>query len=87
MTKRESNSEFFQNIEKLIQGLDATGKREAANELRDGLSCLNGFTDGWALFMESIDKVISREKDLLPKATLEELESLLETVREMVTRK
>ncbi len=37
--------------------------------------------------MESIDKVISREKDLLPKATLEELESLLETVREMVTRK
>ena len=41
----------------LLTRLDAGGHAEAAAELRRGFSCLNGLTDGWALFLESIEKV------------------------------
>jgi hypothetical protein len=52
-----SSDEFLQRVSELIARLDALGQPDAAAELRDGLRCLNGLTDGWALFLESIERV------------------------------
>ena len=40
-----------------IAQLERDGHEQAARELREGYGCLNGLTDGWAQFLESIDRV------------------------------
>ena len=40
-----------------IAKLERDGHEQAALELRYGYGCLNGLTDGWAQFLESIDRV------------------------------
>lgn len=57
MTRFRSAEELFQAARGLIADLEREGDLRAAATLRDGFSCLNGLTDGWALFLESIDKV------------------------------
>jgi hypothetical protein len=57
MTSFQSSDELFEAVAKLSADLDVHGHSAAAAELRSGLACLNGLTDGWALFLESIDKV------------------------------
>src|SRR5437763_450272 len=57
MAAFRSNEEFFQAVNDLIATLEAGGHQEAAAELREGFGCLNGLTDGAALFLESIEKV------------------------------
>lgn len=52
-----SNEEFFQAVEDLIARLERSGFRDAARELREGYGCINGLTDGAALFLESIKRV------------------------------
>src|SRR5438874_2187800 len=52
-----SNEEFFQAVADLMDKLEAGGHPQAAAELRDGFGCLNGLTDGSALFLESIQRV------------------------------
>jgi|PlaIllAssembly_1097288.scaffolds.fasta_scaffold948155_2 hypothetical protein len=52
-----STDELFTAARSLFERLEADGHAEAAAELRGGYSCLNGLTDGWAMFLESIDKV------------------------------
>ncbi len=52
-----SNEEFFHAVEDLAAKLEAGGHVDAAAELRSGLRCLNGLTDGSALFLEAIERV------------------------------
>ena len=52
-----STDEFFETVAQLTAKLEMHGHADAAAELRSGFGCLNGLTDGWALFLESIDKV------------------------------
>lgn len=52
-----SNEEFFHAVEDLTAKLEARRHVDAAAELRGGLGCLNGLTDGWALFLEAIERV------------------------------
>jgi len=57
MAPFRSNEEFFQAVADLMAKLEAGGHVQAAAELREGLGCLNGLTDGWALFLDSIQKL------------------------------
>ena len=57
MTAFRSADEFFQAIRYLCDNLDREGHGVAAAELRDGFACLNGLTDGWALFLKSVENV------------------------------
>ncbi len=57
MVSFRSNEEFFQAVADLMAKLEVGGHPQAAAELRDGFGCLNGLTDGWALFLESIQRV------------------------------
>ena len=61
MASFRSNEEFFQAVRDLMAKLEAGGHHQAAAELREGFRCLNGLTDGWALFLESIERVQATE--------------------------
>jgi len=37
--------------------MELEGHQQAADELWDGYRCLNGLTDGWALFLGSLEHV------------------------------
>lgn len=57
-----SDEEFFRAVNELIAKLEQKGQQSAAAMLRDGFQRLNGLTDGWALFLKSIDGVSARSK-------------------------
>ena len=57
MPSFHSNAECLQAIEGLISRLALGGHQQAADELRDGYRCLSGLTDGWALFLGSVEAV------------------------------
>jgi hypothetical protein len=53
----QSNEEFFRAATDLMARLERDGHPRAAAELRKGFGCLNGLTDGAALFLDSIAQV------------------------------
>ena len=57
MASFRSNEECFQAVRDLVTRLEQGGHHQAAAELREGFGCLNGLTDGWALFLQSIERV------------------------------
>lgn len=59
MTAFQSNDDFLQAVAALLARLADAGHTMPADELRAGFGCLNGLTDGWALFLESIERVQS----------------------------
>lgn len=52
-----SSEEFFAAVDDLRARLERAGHVDAARELGEGLSGLNGLTDGWAFLLESIERV------------------------------
>ncbi|TAN40461.1 MAG: hypothetical protein EPN25_07580 [Nitrospirae bacterium] len=87
MRDYRSNDEFFQALRELMQRIEEQGNIQAARELRDGFSCLNGLTDGWALLMESIDRVISGTHGRIEAGDMAELKDMLMGVKKIVCRK
>lgn len=55
-----SADEYFDEVRALIADLEHAGRTAAAAELREGFGCLNGLTDGWALFLEAVEAVAGR---------------------------
>ncbi len=60
----------------LIAKLKAAGHPQAAAELRRGFGCLNGLTDGWGLFLESIEKVQATHSAEFGREEREALEAI-----------
>lgn len=87
MKTYETHEEFFHDFENLIRRFEKAGHYEESKSLRDGFACLNGLTDGWALFLESIEEVISNKKCKIPSEELTELAEMLEVVKSTVFRK
>jgi len=56
MASFRSNEEFFHAVADLMTKLEVGGHPQAAAKLREGFGYLNGLTDGWALFLESIQR-------------------------------
>ena len=81
-----SNEEFFRRVAEIIARLVHSGHTEAAEEIQSGYSCLNGLTDGWALFMESIEKVLANHERHLPADQSSELKVMLKFVKKLVYR-
>ena len=59
----KSNEELFQAVNDVIAKFEKNDSNSAAQELKKGLQSINGLTDGWALFLESIEHV---QKNLSP---------------------
>ncbi len=77
---------FFAAVKTLIAQLEHAGFDEAAREIRAGFNSLNGLTDGWALFMESLEKVAAEHGPWLPGGLRAELHAMLAAVRKTVYR-
>jgi len=86
MASFRSNEDFFQAVRDLIAKLEAGGHPRAAVELRQGFGCLNGFTDGWALFLESIEKVQAADSTGFGRGERKALEAIRRAVHTAVYR-
>ena len=53
----KSHEEFWCTVNEFIAELEVSGNSPAADELKNGKSLCTGLTDGWADFLESIEKV------------------------------
>lgn len=62
------------------------GNGEAASEIAQGFSCLNGLTDGWTLLMESLEKVKRDYSGTFSKVQETDLENIYSCVRKVVYR-
>jgi hypothetical protein len=82
-----SNEEFFATFRDLVERIEKQGHAEAARELRDGFACLNGLTDGWALLMEAMERVVAGHRDKIGKPEMPELREMLRGVRKVVYRR
>ena len=87
MKEYESNEDFFTDFRKLVQRIENGGKRRAAEKLRDGVSCLNRLTDGWALLMEAIDATLSAHQAKLDTDEIRTLREMKSVVREVIIRR
>jgi hypothetical protein len=81
-----SNEELFEAITTLIDRMEQDGHAEAAIDIQSGFACLNGLTDGWALFMESIEHVMTVYGHSLPSEETSELKIILKAVKKAVYR-
>ena len=72
----KSHEEFWCTVNEFIAELEVSGNSPAADELRNGKSLVTGLTDGWADFLESIEKVKqqhSSQLDSSQRATLKNI--------------
>jgi hypothetical protein len=83
----KSNEEFFAALRDLIDRIEKQGNVAAAQELRHGMSCLNGLTDGWALLMESIERAVTATRGKIGKPEMSELRDMLKVVTKVVYRR
>ncbi len=86
MKKSPAGEAFFDSVRTLIAQLEGAGLAQAAAELRSGFGCLNGLTDGWALFMESLEKVLDEHWHQLTAEQRGNLKAMLAQVRKTVYR-
>lgn len=87
MREYKSNDEFLQALDDLINRVEKRGNIAAAQQLREGFSCLNGLTDGWVLLLESIDKTISENQGKIQKSDMSELKDMLKATKKAVYRR
>jgi len=77
-----SSQELFEAVANLMTRLETAGHGQAATELREGQRCLNGLTDGWALFLEAIERVEATHAARFPR----DEQDMLEVIRKAVKR-
>jgi len=80
-----SAEELFEATRSLVSELRSGGDAFAADELEAGMRCLNGLTDGWALFLESIERV--RVSNPLMPNQKARLENIRKDVHRIVYRR
>jgi hypothetical protein len=81
-----SNQEFFDALSSLIGELRGS-HAVAATELDRGFRCVNGLTDGWALLLESIQKVESEHLSGLEQSQRDTLKDLRGAAYSLVYRR
>lgn len=87
MTDFRSNDELFEAVTQLQTRLDRGGQSGAAAALGGGFACLNGLTDGWALFLESIEKVRALHEKQLAEEDRQALAAIHAAVKRAVHRR
>lgn len=82
----QSNEQFFGAVRERAASLEAAGREHAAATLRQGLSSLNGLTDGLALLLQAIEEVQDSERNL-PAKDRDALETLRRAAHTAVYRR
>lgn len=87
MTSFQSNDELFEAVHGLISNLRRAGHQNAAGKLQQGFACLNGLTDGWGDFLESIENVqAAHSRSFIPNDK-RALDRIQKAVRAVVYRR
>ncbi len=81
-----SNEAYFEELAGLVGRMEQSGHTEAAMQVRHGISCVNGLTDGWAMLMDALEATVTRHGQNLPQDQLSDLESAFEAARKAVYR-
>ena len=87
MSSYRSSQEVVRAVEAMAASLEGQGHSHAADELKSGVRCLNGLTDGWALLLTSIENVQRMTGDKVPHTERLALASLQKAVRGIITRR
>lgn len=87
MASFHSNEELFQAVTELAARFEAAGRAPAAAGLREGMACLNGLTDGWAMFLEAIEVVWSSDFAQLDAHDRRALRRIRDGVRRALRRR
>ena len=82
----QSNTDLFETIEKLQRSLSSTGSDVASELLAEGMSSLNGLTDGWALLLESINSANKNYGETFSQQQSAELNKIQSAVYKVVHR-
>jgi hypothetical protein len=82
-----SSDELFQATNELLAMFENNGALSATEELKSGLGALNGLTDGWALFLESVKKVEKEYASQLSDTQKSLLTAIHEAAYEAVYRR
>ena len=53
----KNNQEYFEAVEAFCIELSKSNQKSASECIHEGLSCVNGLTDGWWQFLNSLEKV------------------------------
>ena len=78
--------DVFDFTANLASRIESNGNIRVAEEIRKGLRSNTGLTDGWALFMESLERALSASSGHIGPRESEDLQDLLEFVRKAVYR-
>ena len=81
-----SNQDYFDELERLASRMEHGDNSEAAAEVRYGVACVNGLTDGWAMLMDSLEKTIALHGKSLPRDQADDLENAFQAARKAVYR-
>jgi hypothetical protein len=87
MKQYASNRAFFADVADLAMRIEVGGCPGAAEEMRKGLRCINGLTDGWALLMESLERVTLEFGTHLTSEQNAELKDMFDVTSTLVYRK
>lgn len=82
----QSNHEFFDYVLSLTNSLARDGRGPAATMLNEGLASINGLTDGWATFLESVENVQNAYGRELTAIDANRLEKIRNTAYAVVHR-
>ncbi len=83
MHRLSSSEELVKFLATAALRLDSEGDSASSTRLKDGVACLNGLTDGWALLLESVEGVLKspgRPLSVESEASLREAQAVLKSV-------
>jgi hypothetical protein len=83
----KSNEDYFAKLNTLAGQMEQSGHVGPAARIRQGILCVNGLTDGWAMLMEELDAIVIQYGKILPQDQLSELERALEAAQKAVFRR
>jgi len=80
------NQEFFDDVRAFQIELEGPGEIEAADEIKDGMNLINGLTDGWAMFLDSLNMVKADFSSSLDSAQKDKLDIFINLTHQAVYR-
>ncbi len=82
----QSNTDLFEAIEKLQSSLSSSGNEAAGELLSEGLSNLNGLTDGWVLLLDAVNTANNNYGATFSEQQGSELNKIKSAVHKVVHR-
>jgi hypothetical protein len=86
MRSFQSHAEYFAFVEGFMARLRSEGYPQAADDLLDGYRCINGLTDGWALYLDAVGMVQAEYSPRLSPGDRVDLEAIRAVAHKAVHR-